>query len=492
MLTRLTILLFFISTSFINAQIYTPSGTLQGTSTNNNVGIGTNNATTKLTIQAGPDGYATPLKAISILGPNSPANANSAQDLSWDFAAAGSSAIRSYRGSGFDTYLQFMTNTQFGGNAPQVRMHIGGDGNVGIGTSTPEAKLHVKGDLQNNGNILLGHTGEINYISSREVDQVLGIRGSNFIKFATYNGDWKDRMIINNIGNIGIGTTNPNTKLHIIGTQTIEDSTSPAISFTGGASNGTVGAFGDNIRMINFSAFGTTTLQGNGNIDIKTEGGYSIIFGTAAIERMRILSNGNVGIGTSTPEAKLHVKGDLQNNGNILLGHTGETNYISSREVDQVLGIRGSNFIKFSTYNGDWKDRMIINNIGNIGIGTTIPDSKLTVAGNIHSQEVKVTMQAGTVPDYVFTKEYQLKSLDEVEAYIKQNSHLPEIPSAKEIEKNGLMLAEMNMSLLKKIEELTLYSIEQNKKIEAQSKEIETLKDLVLRLAKIENDLAKK
>lgn len=111
----------------INAQIYTPSGVLQGTSTSNNVGIGTNNATTKLTIQAGPDGYATPLKAISILGPNSPANANSAQDLSWDFAAAGSSAIRSYRGSGFDTYLQFMTNSQFGGNAPQARMHIGGD-----------------------------------------------------------------------------------------------------------------------------------------------------------------------------------------------------------------------------------------------------------------------------------------------------------------------------------------------------------------------------
>ena len=129
---------------------------------------------------------------------------------------------------------------------------------------------------------------------------------------------------------------------------------------------------------------------------------------------------------------------------------------------------------------------------GNVGIGTINPDEKLTVKGKIHTQEVRVDLLGPLVPDYVFSNDYKLKSLEEVEDYIKQNSHLPEIPSAKEIEKNGLMLAEMNMSLLKKIEELTLYSIEQNKKIEAQSKEIETLKDLVLRVSKIENDLAKK
>jgi hypothetical protein len=88
----------------------------------------------------------------------------------------------------------------------------------------------------------------------------------------------------------------------------------------------------------------------------------------------------------------------------------------------------------------------------NVGIGTLVLDSKLTVVGNIHVREVKVTANAGTVPDYVFANNYKLKSLEEVEAYIKQNSRLPEIPSAKEIEKNSLMLAEMNMSLLKKIE----------------------------------------
>ncbi|MFB9110341.1 tail fiber protein [Flavobacterium gyeonganense] len=120
----------------------------------------------------------------------------------------------------------------------------------------------------------------------------------------------------------------------------------------------------------------------------------------------------------------------------------------------------------------------------NVGIGTTTPGSKLTVAGNIHAQEVKVTPNAGTVPDYVFADDYKLKSLEEVEAYIKQNSHLPEIPSAKEIEKNGLMLAEMNMSLLKKIEELTLYMIELKKENQNLTDNQKILEEKIL---KIEN-----
>jgi hypothetical protein len=103
----------------------------------------------------------------------------------------------------------------------------------------------------------------------------------------------------------------------------------------------------------------------------------------------------------------------------------------------------------------------------NVGIGTMSPDEKLTVKGKIHAQEVKVDLLGPLVPDYVFANDYKLKSLQEVEAYIKQNSHLPEIPSAQEIEKNGLVLAEMNMALLKKMEEMTLYVIELKKENEA-------------------------
>lgn len=129
--------------------------------------------------------------------------------------------------------------------------------------------------------------------------------------------------------------------------------------------------------------------------------------------------------------------------------------------------------------------------MGNVGIGTTSPGEKLTVKGKIHTEEVLVNL-AIPVPDYVFENDYQLKPLHEVENYIKENKHLPEIPSAKEIEKNGLKLAEMNMSLLKKIEEMTLYMIEMKKENDKQAQEIENLKNLILPLQKTKTILNKK
>jgi len=80
-------------------------------------------------------------------------------------------------------------------------------------------------------------------------------------------------------------------------------------------------------------------------------------------------------------------------------------------------------------------------------------------------------------PDYVFEPTYNLKPLAEIETYIKENKHLPEVPSAKEMEKNGVQLGEMNMLLLKKVEELTLHLIEQNKEIKELKNEIKEIKD---------------
>ncbi|WP_369014648.1 hypothetical protein [Flavobacterium anhuiense] len=127
---------------------------------------------------------------------------------------------------------------------------------------------------------------------------------------------------------------------------------------------------------------------------------------------------------------------------------------------------------EYATNTGAYQDRNAYF-AANVGIGTSAPDEKLTVKGKIHTQEVRVDMAGPLVPDYVFADDYKLKSLQEIEDYIKEHKHLPEIPSAKEIQKNGLMLAEMNMALLKKIEEMTLHMIEQNKELSAVKKQLE-------------------
>jgi len=104
-------------------------------------------------------------------------------------------------------------------------------------------------------------------------------------------------------------------------------------------------------------------------------------------------------------------------------------------------------------------NHMLVGFNGNVGIGTTVPRAKLAVEGNILAKEIKVTNNIA-VPDYVFEPDYNLPSLSEVQTYVKENKHLPEIPSAKDIERDGLDLGEMNLLLLKKVEELTLYVIQ--------------------------------
>ncbi|MBS7254062.1 hypothetical protein [Flavobacterium branchiicola] len=117
---------------------------------------------------------------------------------------------------------------------------------------------------------------------------------------------------------------------------------------------------------------------------------------------------------------------------------------------------------------------------GNVGIGTTNPTSKLTVAGNITSREVKVTVDAGA--DFVFEKGYNLPSLKSVDEFIKVNKHLPEIASAAEMQKDGINLSEMNIKLLQKIEELTLYVIEMKKENENMKKENQEIKKEIVEL----------
>ncbi|MCH5718185.1 hypothetical protein [Niabella hibiscisoli] len=116
---------------------------------------------------------------------------------------------------------------------------------------------------------------------------------------------------------------------------------------------------------------------------------------------------------------------------------------------------------------------------GNVGIGTKNPTERLSVKGKIRAQEIKVeAANTGNWPDYVFTKEYQLPSLADVEKHIKEKGHLPEVPSAKEVEKEGIALGANQALLLKKIEELTLYILELNKTVSG-------LKEKVLELESV-------
>ncbi|PKV52306.1 hypothetical protein ATE84_4417 [Aquimarina sp. MAR_2010_214] len=196
--------------------------------------------------------------------------------------------------------------------------------------------------------------------------------------------------------------------------------------------------------------------------------------------RFLVQSNGNVGIGITNPGQSFVVSNSGAEGFEVYLrqpsGIVGLQAYNRSTNVYSKMQFDGSQFAFMH---------------GNVGIGTRNPDMKLTVNGKIHAKEVKIDLSI-PAPDYVFKKEYNLKSIEEVENYIIQNSHLPEIPSAKEFAQNGVMLAEMNMNLLKKIEELTLYTIAQEKKIKKLEDENKELESLSKRLSEIEKLLKSK
>ncbi|WP_197091648.1 hypothetical protein [Sphingobacterium endophyticum] len=122
-----------------------------------------------------------------------------------------------------------------------------------------------------------------------------------------------------------------------------------------------------------------------------------------------------------------------------------------------------------------WRRVLTENLAGNVGIGTDNPLERLSVNGKIRAQEIKV--ETTNWPDYVFHSDYKLLSLEDIEHFINTNGHLPEIPTAGEIESEGVSLGEMNKVLLKKIEELTLLLIENNKELKRQNHEIEKLKE---------------
>lgn len=263
-------------------------------------------------------------------------------------------------------------------------------------------------------------------------------------------------------------------------------------------------------------------------IDKSNSGSFSLNTGGSLNSSQFVMNtNGNIGIGTTTPKAILDVgkfipdgaigtifgrlpEGNNSADGTFLgvKGHQtqGSINNIKSFSLihnfygntnSSINFYRGGSvtggFLTFNTSSDIERVRILGN--GNVGIGTTTTGShKLAVEGSIGAREIKI--EANGWSDFVFYKDYKLPSLTEVEKHIKEKGHLKDIPSAKEVEKNGIFLGEMDSKLLQKIEELTLYTIEQENKIKLQegenkklSKKIESLSE---RLARIEEKLKKK
>ena len=294
---------------------------------------------------------------------------------------------------------------------------------------------------------------------------------------ATQTGD------IYRTGNVGIGTTTPITRLHVTGNSV----------FTNVTGYPTSAAY---IRGNSNQSSATTpdyTWWNNDQTGLFHPAGDVIGFTTGGTEKMRVHSNGNVGVGTTNPLFKMHV-----NNGGLMISGTtpgdggpqllfsdDATNYPQGRWAIEYLtadasrpSMGGLHFWKpFPDAGGAGNYTLFLKDDGKIGMGVTDDNShgsfcasalpngyRLYVNGGILTTKVKVANYCSTSwADYVFADDYQLKPLSEVESYIKENNHLPNIPSAEELEEKGLDLAEMASMQMEKIEELTLYMIQLEK-----------------------------
>ena len=344
-------------------------------------------------------------------------------------------------------------------------MFINTSGDVGIGTTSLSAKFNIDGNV----NIKSGE--KLQWGGSQTA--IEGSTVSNKLAFFTNS---LERFRIDDGGNVGIGTSSPNALLHLD-----SDVNTSAIIEAGP----------------NLNSILKLMEQGTGDVGayLKYDGlnnRFGIFAGNnSPVERLSILrDNGNVGIGTTSPTAKLDVMGTATFSGITTINNQIKANFTSAvgllftnETASQGVGTQSNTFRLVADSDGDGSGN-ISHEIGGVGnVITQLKADSYTVNvntfidANLESKKVKVTATPGSVPDYVFEATYKLKTLNELERYVQANKHLPNIPTAKEIETNGQNLGAMQLKLLEKVEELTLHLIEINKNQEKLIKEVTHLKE---------------
>ncbi len=327
------------------------------------------------------------------------------------------------------------------------------------------------------------------------------------------------RMTLTSSGQLGIGIVPSwsEARLHVYG------SSNPQFLIASPDAYGTLavstcdGCHGNDAKnkdVVLYSGPGSTS---NNLMLLTTAEGKSIKFATTTTtaegQRVKMLvgGNGNVGIGTgaeSLPSALLELKrngGDASKGKNVMLkltntwnSNTGALNeptiLFDNGTTSTTYGtygwalgaqVAGPSYFRIGRYTSatTYNEYFRIKDDGKIfmGDGGVLPatgNHKLYVGGTIVSVGMKCA-NTGNWPDFVFDKDYKLKSLESVEAFIKENRHLPEIPSAEEVGKDGVDLVQMDAKLLQKIEELTLYMIEMKKENEALKNNNQLLMDMI-------------
>ncbi|HEY8898621.1 MAG TPA: hypothetical protein VIM79_27520 [Niastella sp.] len=312
--------------------------------------------------------------------------------------------------------------------------------------------------------------------------------------FAQWNGSATTAGDIYRDGNVGIGTTTPRALLSLgatSGGKKLLVYDNPSTNVQAGLGIDMSNTVGRELSIFHPTSDGVNGIISFGRI-LESNGSYS--------ETMRLTGAGNLGIGTTNPRALLSL-GATGYGKKLLVYDNPSTNVQAGFGIDMSNigggreltvfhpssnGIDGKiSFGRILESTGAYTETVRITGEGNVGIGTTNPGSfKLAVEGAMAARSVKVT--SSQFADYVFEPTYKLRPLSTVESYINENKHLPGMPSAKEIEKEGgFELAAMNVKLLEKIEELTLYVIEIKKENEQMKKENAQMKKAI-------NDLKRK